>query len=432
MNNVFSVTHLNDLLTLTWMLAMLTLTYRSRVKPWLCAALFVGCLAGGLGSILLQEALLPNFAVYMLLFILWGCIYGAVALKGSFLWKLAMASVYGCITFHLGKVAALVNSWLPKSHSVEWLQGPQSAQPVTGFILFQCFAILSAVFLTKRAVTTERKVPAVCWGSLMTVALIGVGFAYYQMVNDPGPEYLATSALYSIGMVLIVLLVQQLCSVVILSNERNMVRLSLDQSGKREALMARQASRTEEELRRYRHETSNHLLALSALLENGETEKAKEMVREIVSAPAAPQSVTCGNPLVDAVIGQKRAQCEELGIAFETDLILTDQLPLTDAEISSLLGNLFSNAIEAARQCDAPFVRSRIYPSREYLCIEVVNRADPDKLRGNPSLMTTKGNPELHGIGLKVVREIAARHQGMTFFETTSEDTFTARVMIHL
>ena len=82
--------------------------------------------------------------------------------------------------------------------------------------------------------------------------------------------------------------------------------------------MARQASRTEEELRRYRHETSNHLLALSALLEIGEMEKAKEMVREIVSAPAGPQSMTCGNPLVDAVIGQA-----EVGIEVKSSKIVT-------------------------------------------------------------------------------------------------------------
>ena len=102
----------------------------------------------------------------MLLFILWGCIYGAIALKGSFLWKLAMAAVYGCITFHLGKVAALVESWLQKSHSLEWLPGPNPARPITGFILFQLFALTTAVFLVKRAVTTERKVPAICWSSL--------------------------------------------------------------------------------------------------------------------------------------------------------------------------------------------------------------------------------------------------------------------------
>lgn len=423
MSNVFSATHLNDLLILTWLLAALTVAYKSRVKPWACAVIFAGCLAGGLGSILLQEALFPNFLIYMLLFILWGCAYGAAALKGSFLWKMAMSAVYGCIAFHLGKMAALVNSWLPES---------LSRQSVTGFVLFQLFAMATAVFLACRAVTTERKVPAVCWSSLICVALIGVGFAYYQMDFDQGQDKLVTSALYSIGMVVIVLVAHNLCAQVIRSHERNLVRLTLEQSSESEALMARQASRIEEELRRYRHEMSNHLLTVSSLLANGEVEKARNLVNEIANAPGVAGDLSSGNPLVDAVFSQKKAQCREQGIEFSADLVLTEKLPLSDAEISSLLGNLLNNAIEAARQCEHPFIRTRIYPSREYLCIEVVNRADPGKLRSNPSLATTKGDPELHGIGLKVVREIADRHQGMTSFDASPDGEFIARVMIHL
>ena len=56
MTNVFSLTHINDLLTMAWLFAALTLAYRNRVRPWVCALLFAACLAGGLGSVLLQEA----------------------------------------------------------------------------------------------------------------------------------------------------------------------------------------------------------------------------------------------------------------------------------------------------------------------------------------------------------------------------------------
>ena len=90
--SVFSPSHINDLLTMLWMFLAMTWAYRSRVKPLLCAGLVAACLVGGMGSILLQEKLFPNFGVYMLLFVLWGCIYGAAALKGSFLWKSAMAA----------------------------------------------------------------------------------------------------------------------------------------------------------------------------------------------------------------------------------------------------------------------------------------------------------------------------------------------------
>ena len=423
MPDLFSATHISDLMTLLWMLLALTLGYRSRVKPWACAALLIACLTGGFGSILVQEMWFPHFAVYMLLFVLWGCVYGAVALRGALPWKAAMVSVYGCVVFQLGKCAALVDSWLPAS----W------RQPYTGFILFQLFAVLAAVFLSCHAVTTERKVPAVCWVSLMAVSLIGIWFAYYQMSNDPGPASVASSALYSVGVVAIVMIVEHLCARVIRSHERDLVRLSLEQGSKEQAVMARQASRTEEALRRYRHETANHLSTLSALLSAGETQQAQALIAEMTAAPAAlPDDFHSGNPLVDAIFSQKKADCQQLGIDFSADLVLTEQLPLTDAEISSLLGNLLNNAMEAARSCEAPFVHSRMYPARNYLCIEVVNRADESKLRSNPALNTTKGEPELHGIGLKVVQEIASRHQGMTYFGSEQPGQFTARVMIRL
>ena len=424
MRSIFSPTHVNDILTLSWMFTALTAGYRHRVKALHCAALFLLCLAGCFGSILLQERFFQHYGLYMLLFVLWGIIYGAVALKGALPWKAAMAAVYGCVVFHLGKCARLVVSWLPESYQTN---------RIAGFAVFQIFAILAAVFLSRHVVTTERKVPAVSWVSLMGVSLIGIWFAYYQMTQDHAPEFALYSALYSLAVVAIVMVVEHLCARVILSHERDLVRLSLGQSGQEQAVMARQISRTEEEFRRYRHETNNHLNALSALLYAGEIDKAQTLIRELTASPTSKREfISSNNPLVDALFSQKQAVCREAGISFSADLVLSDHLPLTDAEISSLLGNLLNNAIEAARLSPKPYVRTRIYPARDYLCIEVENSADENRLRRNPALNTTKDHPELHGIGLKVIQEIADLHQGMTFFEPSGSGQFTARVLIHL
>ena len=150
-------------------------------------------------------------------------------------------------------------------------------------------------------------------------------------------------------------------------------------------------------------------------------------------APGAPASGTnSGNPLVDAIFRQKAEVCRERGVALSSDLVLTDRLPLSDAELSSLMSNLLNNAIEAAGKCPKPWIRMRIYPARDYLCMEVSNSADDASLRSNPALHTTKEQPDLHGIGLQVVREIAQRHQGMVFFDIDQPGQFTVRVLLHL
>lgn len=423
MNEWFSFAHLNDLLTLIWLLIAMTIAYRPRVKLPLCAAWMAVCLGGMLASLMLQEKFFSNFGVYMLLFVLWGCVYGALALGGSFLWKTAMAAEYGCIVFHLGKIAWLISSLMPAS-----LQQNQYA----GRVMFQILALLCAWFLSRHAVTTARRVPSVCWGSLVGVSLIGVGFAYYQMMTDLGASINGLSVLPAMGVVAMVLVVANLCARLIRSHEEALVRLSLQQDGEGAAAMARQAGRIEEMLRRYRHETVNHLSTLSALLDKGETKKARELLAEIVSAPAPDdEEIHSGNVLVDALLAQKKAACQQQGIAFSADAVMTENLPFSDAELSSLLGNLLNNAMEGAAQQKNPFVRVRMYPARDYLCIEVVNRADSTLLRSNPALNTTKTEPELHGIGLRVVQQIVRRHQGMTNF-SVGEDSFTARIMIHL
>ena len=406
-----------------WMFAALTLAYRARGRAWACAGWFLLCLAGGMGSILVQEKLFPNFLVYMLLFVLWGCVFGAAALRGQNLWKCAMAAEYGCIVFHLGKAAALVSSWLPPEwQRVQWI----------GFALMQAFALPSAWFLSHRAVTTARKVPAVCWASLFGVSVIGIGLAYYQMSVNQGAENRVSAALTSIGVIAMVLVVSNLCAQLIRGSEQNLVRFSLQQGSDGTAAMARQAGRMVEALRRYRHETVNHLTTLSALLSQGEIEKAQALLGEMTAtAVPAEDGIYSGNALVDALLSQKKAACRDTHIDFSADVVLTEQLPLNDAELSSLLGNLLNNAIEAASGCAEPFVRTRMYPARDYLCIEVINSADTARLRENPVLHTTKQDPELHGIGLQVVQEIVQRHNGMADL-IPGDDCFTARIMIRL
>ena len=422
MQAIFSATHLSDLLILTWLYIALTVAYQRNCKRLVWAGLFILCLAGGLFSILLQERLFPNYLLYMLIFVLWGCVYGAAALKGSLQWKAAMVSVYCCIVFHLGKCAALVTPWLPF--------GIQQ-NGIIGFLSFQLFVILTALFLAFQAVTTERKVPAVSWLSLMCVSLIGIVFAYYQTTHDPGPTYRFNAALYSLGMVMIAWVATCLCAQLIMNHEQDLIRLSLEEGSRGEAAMARHASQAEESLRSYRQEMNHHLATLSALLENGQTEEARALIEQIAAAPSpVEEGVRSGNALVDAMLNQKAAYCRERHIAFSTDVALSDQLPLSDTELISLLGNLLNNAVEAAVQCPQPFIRVRMYPAGDDLCVEVINSADPFRLCANPELKTTKEDPQLHGIGLRVVRAIAARHNGMAVFDTKESGQFSARVLL--
>ena len=180
-----------------------------------------------------------------------------------------------------------------------------------------------------------------------------------------------------------------------------------------------------------RHETNHHLALLGTLLENGEEEKAKDLLAQLTAnAPKSKETIHSGNVIADAILRQFAARASEQGIEYSIDVSLEQVLPLTDTELSSLLSNLLNNALEASAQVSEPWINVRIYPTRWYLCFSVSNRADIMALRENPQLLTTKNDPEAHGFGLNVIREIAEKHDGRASFSMEEDGIFTSRVMI--
>ena len=59
----------------------------------------------------------------------------------------------------------------------------------------------------------------------------------------------------------------------------------------------------------------------------------------------------------------------------------------------------------------------KIWSDAGYYCIEISNTVEIDVLDENPNLFTSKSNKELHGVGLKSVRDIVDKYNGMINFK---------------
>ncbi len=80
----------------------------------------------------------------------------------------------------------------------------------------------------------------------------------------------------------------------------------------------------------------------------------------------------------------------------------------------SLLGNIFDNAIEACRKVDeASEIYVDIHQRKGYINIIVKNTIQSPILKDNPELRTTKRQKDIHGYGIKAVKDIVERHNGM-------------------
>lgn len=196
-----------------------------------------------------------------------------------------------------------------------------------------------------------------------------------------------------------------------------------------------------EAARRYRHDAAGLVQAIELELARadaaGKTGEAcfppKENAAAGKGASGEVPAAYTGLALADAIIHLKEVRCQERGIAFACDVGRLDGAAagIPEGELGVLLQNLLDNAIEAAERVKDPderLVELAIHASEGGLRIEVANRTESST---RPSFITRKANPELHGIGTRVIDDVVAAHGGSKQVDF-DPSTRMLRIRIHM
>lgn len=156
------------------------------------------------------------------------------------------------------------------------------------------------------------------------------------------------------------------------------------------------------------------LKTLDELISRGDYSAARAQIEMVSKAPAGGRPPVCGDPFLSLLLQMKESEAAEKGISVSYSVDLPPHFPgsgFTYPELSSLFINLLDNAIEScsAADCRKPFLTLKITWRLDFLRIHLVNSKDP-VVQFNGS--TTKDDPLSHGLGLKIIEEIAENHQG--------------------
>ncbi len=189
---------------------------------------------------------------------------------------------------------------------------------------------------------------------------------------------------------------------------------------------------TSQRLRKVRHDIKNHLISVTALIDSGEYEQARELLHEISETADSLQpslSQSTGNSLIDAVITYKAAVSEMRKIPFEYSLEALPEIRIELSDISSVISNLLDNALEAAEKADDPYVEIRVFMYKDYLTIIVKNRFCYVPNVPGRKIPTAKKDTENHGLGMTIVSEICERNGGV-FRYSANGAWFSASAML--
>lgn len=172
-------------------------------------------------------------------------------------------------------------------------------------------------------------------------------------------------------------------------------------------------------LQKWKHDYNNHLIAIQGLINDNAYEQLKEYV--IYQQKILPQTfstINTGHNIIDAILTDKYAISQHENIPFTYSVILPTPFPISDVELTGILGNLLDNAIDACKelhnsQKTSPYINVSIKPKRNMLHLFVENSSSGNYLYDSKGhLITTKPQKVSHGNGLIHVSHIAEEHKG--------------------
>lgn len=263
---------------------------------------------------------------------------------------------------------------------------------VAGLFFFADFSIVLISYYTLFSLNEENKIFAGLCCTISIFMIIGSILVYYllHMINNQNQKLM----------------------------ENQMLQLELS-AHKKELELYQKSS---EKISIERHNLKNRLLNYQILLEQ---EKSDEVLADISQVLKHDLSLTnryyCSDPVINALLRVKGAFCNDNGIDFQVRIQLSKSFQNLDFLL--IIDNLLDNAIEASAiaKIEKKIVVELTEVPLGYSLI-VQNAIDTSVLDTNPELKTTKSDAGLHGFGLKSVRQLIEKRNGL--FEVYEENHF--------
>ena len=174
------------------------------------------------------------------------------------------------------------------------------------------------------------------------------------------------------------------------------------------------------QLHSLRHDMKNHLIVIDGYASQHNDRKIHEYIHNISEDLSLTNAVDSGSHIVSALIAEKENKAKLQNIRCEIN-ISTPGINIDDFSITTIIGNLFDNAIKAASECEHGWIRFSITQTGSYMNIVIENSYSGNIIENNGEFISTKNDKVLpHGIGIKNVRKVVSNLNGHIDFSYAS------------
>lgn len=142
--------------------------------------------------------------------------------------------------------------------------------------------------------------------------------------------------------------------------------------------------------------------------------------------------VKTGNEVLDIILTEKSIYCNNRGIQISCVADGSQMEFINTIDLYALLGNAIDNSIEAVEKLEKKEMRQidlMIYRQQSFLIINIINPLEEKLIYEEDVPITTKGDRNYHGFGLRSMKHIVKKYDG--YLDIREEDNcFSLKILI--
>lgn len=171
------------------------------------------------------------------------------------------------------------------------------------------------------------------------------------------------------------------------------------------------------ELRKFRHDISNHLVCVRALLREQHPDQAMAYLDSLQkNVERCKVRYQTGHPLLDAIVNDLAGRFH--GVSFQVQGMMSEQTRISGPVLCTIFSNILENAFTAASECpDGGSVTLSLQTVGSSLCITAVNSYVTPVRSSGRRLLTHKKDPVNHGIGHQNVEHCVSQMEGTVQYQ---------------
>ena len=281
-------------------------------------------------------------------------------------------------------------------------------------ILLSKSVLIILVLTLNRLITYKKRIPPlyiVIMGMCAAFLLISNFVLIHSELNKTHNNISGFTLFFFISSIGIELIVFAFVFKIVEGYEQRNNNLLIELNNKMLQKSLDETEKTFELWRQSIHDYKNHIIVLTQWAKEEKLDDIKKYLQnENQLLEQKMFYIKTGNSVIDTIVNTKQNIAEKYKIVFMVNINLPPSIIIGDMDISSILGNLIDNAIEASKEEKEPYVEINIKQEKSFLIFNIKNKCT--KEYNIDEIKTSKSDSKFHGIGLKSVRKTVNKYDG--------------------